>query len=366
MQLVHKAPYRVHADMPDCEDCDSKSLYSLCSQQSSDLTASDLPGAGRTLGLLYSRWGRALESSMNRFAHRRGYGPDAVAAEIERTTFSGRKTGDGVEWNAAGGGNAQLLARCQRLIGYTRSDTPLTRMRTLEQVIQLITAQPRLRPFFHTPTVLTHVRSVTERSSISSNTSEDWDTEMELESEINFLSKQTLLCIEDNPLNEIVGEILQLPFHEDEKFSGSDRYAQTMLKLLEACRNPQFSFVAKRHMYSALNYLPWRRTASWNVGQFWSQLILFLEQLVSHSLNSGAADMEGTERLVVTLLLPRCRALHALDFPIGRARAVNCRCAKSGLATDEMRLLLKMLTSPGAKAIFPRAAAIADEVWTRP
>lgn len=45
-------------------------------------TADDLPGAGRTLGKLFSFLGRRLEAAMNRFMERRGYGPQAAKDRI--------------------------------------------------------------------------------------------------------------------------------------------------------------------------------------------------------------------------------------------------------------------------------------------
>ena len=58
---------------------------SVCSLFStSTATMSNLPGAGRTLGNLYSKWGFALEESLGIFAHKRGFGPEAVADRISQ------------------------------------------------------------------------------------------------------------------------------------------------------------------------------------------------------------------------------------------------------------------------------------------
>lgn len=54
------------SDIHEYGDGETHFLYAVCSRESSDVTASDLAGAGRTLGLLYSRWGRALESSVGK------------------------------------------------------------------------------------------------------------------------------------------------------------------------------------------------------------------------------------------------------------------------------------------------------------
>ncbi|EJC99313.1 uncharacterized protein FOMMEDRAFT_31373 [Fomitiporia mediterranea MF3/22] len=52
---------------------------------SSTITASDLPGAGRILGNLYSFLGKRLEETLNRLAERCGYGPRAIEDRILRT-----------------------------------------------------------------------------------------------------------------------------------------------------------------------------------------------------------------------------------------------------------------------------------------
>lgn len=51
---------------------------------SSGATMSDLPGAGRLLGNLYSFLGRKLEAAIGRTAERMGYGPRVVAERIRR------------------------------------------------------------------------------------------------------------------------------------------------------------------------------------------------------------------------------------------------------------------------------------------
>ena len=66
-------------------DTDYLEFGSVCSLFStSTATMSNLPGAGRTLGNLYSKWGFALEESLGIFAHKRGFGPEAVADRISQ------------------------------------------------------------------------------------------------------------------------------------------------------------------------------------------------------------------------------------------------------------------------------------------
>lgn len=98
----------------------AESVYTYCSHQASDdLTVSDKPGTGRTLGLLYSRWGRVLEMSMNRLAQRRGYGPHALAITIERAFFDGEQHEYGIEWRVANEDEKSFSERCLKLVRYT-------------------------------------------------------------------------------------------------------------------------------------------------------------------------------------------------------------------------------------------------------
>lgn len=49
-----------------------------------DATIDDQPGAGRTVGRLFSSLGSKLENSLNKHAEKRGLGPKAIADEICR------------------------------------------------------------------------------------------------------------------------------------------------------------------------------------------------------------------------------------------------------------------------------------------
>ncbi|EJD00523.1 uncharacterized protein FOMMEDRAFT_169941 [Fomitiporia mediterranea MF3/22] len=110
-----------------------ESIYELCSQQSSSNdNASNLPGHGRTLGLLYSRWGRALEAAIGQVAHRSGHGPKAVASRIKRVELQEvRVSGDSepdtesaglgprtIRWTVKGGSEAKLRSDCRKLARY--------------------------------------------------------------------------------------------------------------------------------------------------------------------------------------------------------------------------------------------------------
>lgn len=64
----------IHGVLPT----DNVSIFS----HSTNSTASNLVGAGRILGSLYSSTGRRLEKSMGNIAHKAGLGPEAIYQRI--------------------------------------------------------------------------------------------------------------------------------------------------------------------------------------------------------------------------------------------------------------------------------------------
>lgn len=92
---------------------------------STNATASNLPGAGRTMGLLFEYLGRRLESVLNVSATRRGMDPRAVAMQIrrlclhDRTTIQDRHSEDFN--NLLTRKEKRKLSRlCSKLIGHAR------------------------------------------------------------------------------------------------------------------------------------------------------------------------------------------------------------------------------------------------------
>ena len=91
---VPGGPRLPHAFAP-ATSRDSLDRYSITntSALSTNYTMSNLPGAGRVLGNLYSIAGRRLERTVGSFAHRAGIGPNATYEKI-RELASGEWRGD--------------------------------------------------------------------------------------------------------------------------------------------------------------------------------------------------------------------------------------------------------------------------------
>ncbi len=94
------------------------------SSVSTNATAPNLPGAGRTVGLLLDRLGAHVEKCMNLWADRRGLGPNAVAQEIRRlrrhdeTSIVERHAGSVAQLSKRDEKTVRKL--CKRLLKYAR------------------------------------------------------------------------------------------------------------------------------------------------------------------------------------------------------------------------------------------------------
>lgn len=64
----------------------------IVSITSANLTASDLPGAGRTLGRVYSFLGRRLEHALNTLAHLGGHGPGNATIRVVKRDYAYGRT----------------------------------------------------------------------------------------------------------------------------------------------------------------------------------------------------------------------------------------------------------------------------------
>ncbi len=91
---------------------------------STNATAPNLPGPGRTVGLLFDRLGAQVEKILNICADRRGLGPKAVALEIrclcrhDETTIVERHAGFVHQFTDKA--EKALRRLCKRLLKYAR------------------------------------------------------------------------------------------------------------------------------------------------------------------------------------------------------------------------------------------------------
>ncbi|KLO06432.1 hypothetical protein SCHPADRAFT_690375 [Schizopora paradoxa] len=112
-------------------------------------TAPNLPGPGRTVGLLLDMLGKRLESFLNKRATKRGLGPKAVAEDIRMfrkhrvMSLSKRYTAslEQLPKKDAKG----LKRRCKILLGYVRSSLLSTQLIALEELVSLCIEDPTIR-----------------------------------------------------------------------------------------------------------------------------------------------------------------------------------------------------------------------------
>ena len=94
---------------------DNASIRSI----STNDTAANLPGAGRTIGLFYDFAGKKLQNKMNRVAEKFGHGPRATALKIEKAlaNINANSNGRSILSFSLSKSN-KLTKRCNRLLSY--------------------------------------------------------------------------------------------------------------------------------------------------------------------------------------------------------------------------------------------------------
>ncbi|KLO07531.1 hypothetical protein SCHPADRAFT_1001605 [Schizopora paradoxa] len=122
------------------------------SSVSTNATASNLPGAGRTVGLVLDWLGGRLDDLMNISAHRHGLGPRAVTQEIRRLLLHSETTiverHSGFVYDLTSKQEHILKKRCKRLLQYARHRIASTQFRALEEIINLTIEDPLVRFVF--------------------------------------------------------------------------------------------------------------------------------------------------------------------------------------------------------------------------
>lgn len=84
----------------------------------------------------------------------------------------------------------------------------------------------------------------------------------------------------------------------------------------------------------------------WNEHRFWSHFTDYLRDCLKETINETGktVDVEGTERLLLALLLPRCRALHSLRRnPSSEDLMKVCRCSRSKETVEQINPVLRLL-----------------------
>ncbi|KAH8116720.1 hypothetical protein DFH11DRAFT_1127086 [Phellopilus nigrolimitatus] len=213
---------------------------------SSMATASDNPGAGRTLGKLISFLGRHLETASSRLMEKRGYGPLAVKEGIMAEHY--------LNAAAPAVGSAEDKRRRKkvaRLLTYAKSHVPANRELAYEAIVELVTANY----YFH------QVLSELDAAKIVGLAllREQQDDSDDLLSP----SRKALICLVDTKINSLGSRALDV-FRDAEDIPASlteahdvlcRRYFPIILELIDYVREyPDASFLAMRYIHSTRSF----------------------------------------------------------------------------------------------------------------
>ncbi|KLO04596.1 hypothetical protein SCHPADRAFT_947589 [Schizopora paradoxa] len=111
----------------------------------SNATADNQPGAGRTVGLFFTWLGLKLEKAFNKGAERLGFGPLAIAGEIRYQAHTFRYCVVLPDRTLGKSDMKKLRKLCKKLIKYTRSRVIDTQFVALEEIINLALEDPLVR-----------------------------------------------------------------------------------------------------------------------------------------------------------------------------------------------------------------------------
>ncbi|KLO08600.1 hypothetical protein SCHPADRAFT_893753 [Schizopora paradoxa] len=116
---------------------------------STNATAPNLPGAGRTVGILLDWLGKGLESFMNKRAIQLNLGPEAVARDILRIRGEGEKFVF-IRYAVPNAYLTKSLERklkklCKSLLKYANSHSQSTQLKALEKITSLTIGDPLIR-----------------------------------------------------------------------------------------------------------------------------------------------------------------------------------------------------------------------------
>ncbi|THH06233.1 hypothetical protein EW145_g4225 [Phellinidium pouzarii] len=132
------------------DNTDWESVYTY-SSISTNATADNLPGPGRTLDLFYNFAGRLLERRLNTVAEELGYGPRATAQRIQtrRAILASAKYETALPMTVVKRKNEKIEKDCRKLIKYLNSDVTSTREQALGRLTDLAFDDQYIRELFN-------------------------------------------------------------------------------------------------------------------------------------------------------------------------------------------------------------------------
>ncbi|KAI5115039.1 hypothetical protein M0805_000678, partial [Coniferiporia weirii] len=215
------------------------------SSTSSNATAPDLPGAGRTIGLFYTFAGNIIEHSLNKLAKRWGAGPYPVARKVHRYfELTDRDTWSTTEFSLVSSKeNKKVKRQIITLLKHARSNFEINQVNALNQIIGLAIYHPHARELLNVLNAMETVHDTYLRAASASRN----DCDVLLHS-----SRRALIALTEMRVNS-VGHTLSA-----HRFTGASLEARDMIltvnlqELLEHMPDPDLSFLVLRHLRYAV------------------------------------------------------------------------------------------------------------------
>ncbi|KAI5117844.1 hypothetical protein M0805_008116 [Coniferiporia weirii] len=179
-------------------EADDASVLSI----STNATADNLPGPGRTLGLLYGFAGAAFESRAGTVAAALGFGPSATALRITKVVVHHAKFEDTPTLDPEQ--RKAIEKRCRRMLGYVQSNVAMTRRQALDRIVELAVKDPYVRELLNVLGAPQAVHQVYR------------DVALWADSDTTLLtsSRKALICLGDTEVNTVAKNISSKPLDQ--------------------------------------------------------------------------------------------------------------------------------------------------------
>ncbi|KAH8115027.1 hypothetical protein DFH11DRAFT_141170 [Phellopilus nigrolimitatus] len=207
---------------------------------STNATASNLPGAGRTLGLAYDRGGGVLEVLLNRLAKQLGRGPDASMERIQERLFSMISAEDGavpyvLELLRQ---KSFFIKECKRILRYAQNDISSNQCAAFRSIISLCVDDSFLRILFNSLGAADVIQGMEPRIACAHADERD---------PLLSCSQKALISLAEVEVNTIAQKL-----HFLDAFMKTDVAREASFVLLRQFSSSQISFLALRHSDGSL------------------------------------------------------------------------------------------------------------------
>ncbi|KLO06943.1 hypothetical protein SCHPADRAFT_1002030 [Schizopora paradoxa] len=254
--------------------CAMLARFNSRSTISTNATAPNLPGPGRTLGLLLNDLGKRLELFINLLAMRRGLGPRAVAREIrllrQHNKMSPTDQRTATTSSLSKRHMRELKKLCGKILKYSRSRMLATQLQALDEIVDLVTFDAVVRAIFLESSLDLLVAKYKEPDLITA-------------------TARALSCVNDTKTHTIWSDLISQSQCVHEGIQLNDSY---WASLKNSISDPETSFIAAR-------YLPHTFLLKEAVGMVFDNLLeLFVRYVSVASRDPGDVEWSTLSKCV--------------------------------------------------------------------